>query len=135
MFLGLATGDLDPSAWRQCLVYKYYWEWNFSHTPTVLALREDRYKLIQYHGIWDTDELYDLIEDPKETHNLIRDPDHLETVRRMRAELHEQLVAGDANRIPFSFKRGAGATLRNREGTGAAPFPEDIKRDPGGGEP
>jgi len=131
-FLGLATGALDAGDWRQSLVYEYYWEWNFPHTPTVFALREDRYKFIQYHGVWDTDELYDLIEDPLEMHNLIDEPEHEDTVRRMRADLHQQLVEADANRVPFSFKRGPGATLRNREGSRAAPFPDGIKRDPDG---
>ena len=46
------------------LLYEYYWERNFPQTPTVHALREDRYKYVRYHGVWDIDELYDLAEDP-----------------------------------------------------------------------
>ena len=127
-FLGLATGDLPASEWRQSLVYEYYWEWNFPHTPSVFALREDRYKLIQYHGVWDTDELYDLIEDPKEQHNLILDPAYLEEVNRMREELHNQLENAGANRVPFSFKRGHGANQRSVTGSQAAPFPDWVRR-------
>ena len=46
------------------LLYEYYWEYNFPQTPTTFALRGKRYKFIQYHGIWDIDELYDLKNDP-----------------------------------------------------------------------
>ena len=42
--------------------------------PTQFALRGDRFKLIEYHGIWDTDELYDSAVRSQETTNLIRDP-------------------------------------------------------------
>jgi hypothetical protein len=48
------------------LLYEYYWEYAFPHTPTVFALRDARFKYITYHGVWDTDELYDLQEDPAE---------------------------------------------------------------------
>ncbi len=127
-FLGLASGELDPAKWRQSLLYEYYWEWNFPHTPTVFALREERFKLIQYHGVWDTDELYDLAADPREQHNLIRSEEHGATVQRMRAELHRQLVAADAARVPFSAKRGPGSNLRSRTGSGVTPFPEHVLR-------
>lgn len=127
-FLGLLTGEMEASAWRQSLLYEYYWEWNFPHTPTVFALREDRFKLIQYHGVWDTDELFDLTADPREQHNLIRDPRHGDVVTRMRRELHDRLVVADANRIPFSFKRGHGANQRSATGSRAASFPEWLKR-------
>ena len=57
-FLPVAQGK--PGTWRQTLLYEYYWERNFPQTPTVHALRGNRYKYIHYHGIWDIDELYDL---------------------------------------------------------------------------
>ena len=82
------------------------------HRPPASALRTERYKFIQYHGIWDTDELYDLQSDPHETTNLIRDPKHQETVRQMREALHEQLVATGGTSIPLGKKRGGGANLR-----------------------
>ena len=44
--------------------------------PTTFALRTGRYKFIQYHGIWDLDELYDLKNDPLEEHNLIFSQSH-----------------------------------------------------------
>jgi N-acetylglucosamine-6-sulfatase len=126
-FLGLAKGRVAQGEWRQSLVYEYYWEWSFPHTPTVFALREDRFKLIQYHGIWDTDELYDLIDDPLEQHNLIRDDEYRDVVARMREDLYDQLFAARANRIPFGFKRGDGSNQRSVRGSGAAPFPDYVK--------
>ncbi|MFG0333373.1 MAG: sulfatase, partial [Maioricimonas sp. JB049] len=72
---------------RDSLLYEYYWEPAYPQTPTTFALRGPRYKLIQYHGIWDTDELYDLQDDPHETINLIQHPDHQQRVDRMRREL------------------------------------------------
>ena len=50
-FLDLAAGKLDPSQWRKQILYEYYWEYNFPQTPTTFALRTQRYKFIQYHGI------------------------------------------------------------------------------------
>ena len=128
-YLKLAAGQMDASEWRQNLLYEYYWEYNFPHTPTTLALRTQRYKFIQYHGIWDIDELYDLQEDPEEKHNLIFRPEHRQRINRMRADLHEILVASDANRVPFSHKRTMGANLRRESGSQPADFPPQLLRE------
>ena len=64
----------ETTDWREYFLYVYYWEKNFPHSPTVFALRGDRYKYITYYGLWDTDELYDLQADPGETDNLVDDP-------------------------------------------------------------
>ena len=73
----------EPKGWRDSFVYTYYWESYFPHTPTVFALREDQYKYMYYHGIWDLNELYDLKADPDERVNLIESPAH-----RDRASAH-----------------------------------------------
>ncbi len=44
-FLPMLLGKEIPS-WRKDILYEYYWEWNFPATPTVFALRGDRYKYI-----------------------------------------------------------------------------------------
>ena len=44
----------EPVKWEGEMVYEYYWEYAFPHTPTTLALRGDRYKFIYYPGVWDT---------------------------------------------------------------------------------
>lgn len=127
-FLKLATGDMNPKDWRKHLLYEYYWEWNFPHTPTMFALRGDRYKFIQYHGIWDTDELYDLKNDPHETKNLVRDPKHKKIVRQMRRRLHQIMEETGAMQIPLYHKRGPGANLRSASGSKAAEFPPHVIR-------
>ncbi|MBZ2186683.1 MAG: sulfatase, partial [Bryobacter sp.] len=73
-FLPLAQGRQIP--WRDGLLYEYYWERNFPQTPTIHALRGDRYKYVRYQGLWDLDELYDLQADPLEMQNLIDSPAH-----------------------------------------------------------
>jgi N-acetylglucosamine-6-sulfatase len=128
-FLQLAAGRVQPSEWRQNLLYEYYWEYNFPHTPTTFALRSQRYKFIQYHGIWDIDELYDLKNDPNEQHNLIFSEPHQQRISKMRADLHQVLLAADANRVPFSHKRRMGANLRLRRGSQPAIFPPELMRE------
>lgn len=128
-FLGVASGRTDAKDWRKHLLYEYYWEWNFPQTPTMFALRGDRYKFIQYHGIWDTDELYDLENDPHEMHNLINDPSMQSTVRQMRTAINQELKERGAMRVPFGAKRGTGANLRRKEGSPTAEFPENVMRE------
>lgn len=125
-FLKLAAGTEPASEWRRNALYEYYWEYNFPQTPTTLALRTPRYKFIQYHGIWDLDELYDMQEDPLEQHNLIFSGEHQAVIREMRQQLHKLLESSDATQVPFSHKRSMGANLRLEEGSKAADFPEKL---------
>ncbi|WP_417383694.1 sulfatase [Gimesia sp.] len=128
-FLQLAAGKMPAKDWRQNILYEYYWEYNFPQTPTTFALRTPRYKFIQYHGIWDIDELYDMEKDPHEEHNLIFDKDQQQRIQKMRAELHAILEKADANRVPFSHKRRMGANLRLKSGSKPADFPPDLMRE------
>jgi N-acetylglucosamine-6-sulfatase len=128
--LPLARGK-RPDDWRPELLYEYYWEFNYPMTPTTFALRTDRYKLIQYHGIWDLEELYDLQNDPQEMNNLIDDPDLLQVRVKLRKELHRRLANNRGEHvIPYTEKWGPGAHSRNRDGSKAASFPDDwLKSD------
>ncbi|MEM6782524.1 MAG: sulfatase [Bacteroidota bacterium] len=98
-FLPMLTGESDGAG--RDFLYEYYWEYAFPHTPTTFALRGDRYKFIYYHGVWDTEELYDLQNDPEERVNLIDVPDLQDKVRAMRAALFDRLEAEDAMRVPM----------------------------------
>jgi arylsulfatase A-like enzyme len=91
-------GEQVPSPGE--LLYEYYWEYAFPHTPTTFALRGDRFKFIFYHGIWDTNELYDLNADPMERYNLIDSPLMQDTVRAMRTRLFDRLQATQGMQVP-----------------------------------
>ena len=69
----LRAGAKTPADWRKDFVYEYFWERDFPQTPTVIGLRTDRYSFMQYHGIWDLDELYDISSDPDQMQNLLGD--------------------------------------------------------------
>jgi len=87
--------------WRDRIFYEYYWEYEFPQTPTMHGVRTDRYKLIRYHGIWDTNEFYDLNNDPYETRNLIAAPEHQETIRQLTADLYDWLESTGGMYIPL----------------------------------
>jgi N-acetylglucosamine-6-sulfatase len=121
--VGLATGDTPRGEWRRHLLYEYHWEWAFPQTPTMFALRGERFKFIQHHGVWDIDELYDLKTDPKETQNLFFDPQYAAVVREMQDALDAELRQRGAAQIPFGKKHGLGQNKRSEAGSPAAEFP------------
>lgn len=135
-WLHLAQGR--PVTWRKSMLYEYYWERNFPQTPTMHALRQDRYKFIRYYGIWDVDELYDLERDPGEMNNLIFSAEHGPIATAMRAELFEMLEKTGGMQIPLFRDQGFRADLRNPDGSHATDFPEKLyaprasKRTPAG---
>ncbi len=118
------AGTAKAPAWRDALAYEYYWEFNYPQTPTVFALRTDRFKYIQYHGVWDTEELYDLQDDPAESRNLIEDPALLEVKVDMRRRLYAALAdRSGAHNVPYSEKFNQGAVFRHADRSEAAEFP------------
>ncbi len=124
---GRASED-DPD-WRDALAYEYYWEYNYPQTPTTFALRTDRFKYIQYHGVWDTEELYDLEADPAETNNLIEDPTLLEVKVEMRNRLYTALADRQGGHtIPYARKANQGAVFRHAGRSKAAEFPDKWLR-------
>lgn len=128
-FIDLARGR--NSSWRDYFLYVYYWEKNFPQSPTVFALRGDRFKYITYYGLWDTDELYDLQADPEESVNLINDPQHKKTVQEMEDKLYAMLGEEGGMFIPLNQPRGNSQNkrLRARQGDRAADFPVDLVVD------
>lgn len=127
--LPLLTGKGDPQ-WRTDLLYEYYWERNFPQTPTLHALRTDRYKYVHYYGIWDLDELYDLQEDPLETTNLILNPERKATIQQLNKRLFDLMEANGGMEIPLRRDTAAQSNKRNSNKGRAADFPEEFKVKP-----
>jgi N-acetylglucosamine-6-sulfatase len=95
--------------WREDFLYEYFWERAYPETPTCLGVRTDRYKYVQYHGVWDADELYDLQDDPQELHNRIStsrhkqvtpDPGYEQVYRDLQARLGRLLKETGARELP-----------------------------------
>ena len=124
-FLGLAQGK--KAEWRDGLLYEYYWERNFPQTPTVHAIRGDRYKYIRYQGLWDLDELYDLQNDPLEMQNLIESPQHKSVAVEMNKKLFAILESTGGMYIPLNADRTLNQSdKRNGDASKAAQFPASI---------
>lgn len=129
--LPVASGRSPAQSWAEDFVYEYYWEWTFPHTPTTFAIQRDNLKYIQYHGVWDIEELYDLKNDPQEMHNLYRDPAY----RQARIDLRQRLYLALANQdgkhvVPYTKRLGSGAIYRSKGGLSAAPFPPEWLKAP-----
>lgn len=87
--------------WRDKIFYEYYWEYDFPQTPTMHGVRTNRYKLIRYHGIWDTNEFYDLQEDPEEMNNLIASPEHQARIEELTGDIYTWLESTGGMQIPL----------------------------------
>jgi N-acetylglucosamine-6-sulfatase len=99
-FLPILAGN-TPDDWRSTFVYQYFWEDAFPQTPTVYAIRGDRYKYIYYHGLWDKNEFYDLETDPREMHNLINAPEHQQRIQEMKSEMFRIFSENGATDVRF----------------------------------
>ena len=55
---------------------------------------------MDYYGIFDNNELFDLREDPGEARNLFRDPQAKELVTQMQDELNRLLAENECRREP-----------------------------------
>jgi arylsulfatase A-like enzyme len=121
----LWEGVQPVSAWKPGdFTYEYYWEYNFPMTPTTFAIERDRLKYIQYYGVYDTEELYDLKTDPDEMHNLIDDPAWAPKKQELRLALYDQLGNKDGKHvIPYGKRAAQGSLRRGIDGPHAADFP------------
>lgn len=123
--LGRNAPEMLP---RQELLYEYYWERNYPHTPTLHAIIGGRWKYIRCHGLWDRDELYDLQNDPGEMRNLIADPAQAERVTAMNQRLWQLLEESDGDEIPLLEDRGPVFPWRHPNHSNQAPFPREFFR-------
>jgi len=125
--LPVATGAVAVKDWTEDdFIYEYYWEWTFPQTPTTFAIQRGRLKYIQYHGVWDLEELYDLSQDPEEMNNLIHDKAYAAERAELRRALFKGLATNSGRHaVPYTEKSSAGLGLRDREGDKAADFPPE----------
>jgi len=100
--------------WRDRIFYEYYWEFEFPQTPTMHGVRTDRYKYIRYHGVWDTNEFYDLQNDPYEMRNLIAAPEHRKTIEELNGDLYDWLEGTGGMSIPLKRTERPHSDHRNR---------------------
>lgn len=121
-FYKLAKGERLP--WREYFLYEYYWEWNGPYTPTLFAIRGERYKYIHPHGVWDLDELYDLQADPLEKQNLINRPECRAIAVALNRQLFDMLEATGGGEMPVRRNLGEQFPKRRADRSGVAPFPK-----------
>ena len=121
-FWQLALGN--QINWRDTLLYEYYWEWNYPQTPTIFAIRDRNYKYIRYHGVWDTDELYDMQNDPNETKNLIRSPEHQTVAKDLSGRMFQMLRESGGLQMPLKQDRGRQFYYRHPERAKPGTFPK-----------
>ena len=87
--LNLLQGKKEKN-WREAILFEYYLDtyWPYAG-PSQIAVRTERYKLVDAFLKNDIDELYDLKKDPGEMTNLINDPNYedIEVGLRNQAEI------------------------------------------------
>ncbi|MEM1226537.1 MAG: sulfatase [Planctomycetota bacterium] len=123
----LKSGDSSTLDGRTIL-YEYYWERNYPHTPTLHAIIGGRFKYIRCHGLWDRDELYDLESDPDEMSNLIDLPEHADRIRELNAQLWDAMQSSDGMEVPLLEDRGPRFPWRHPDHAGQASYPAEYFR-------
>jgi arylsulfatase A-like enzyme len=125
--LPVATREVDPKTWNAPdFVYEYFWEYNFAMTPTTFAIRRGEFKYIQYHGVWDIEELYDLKNDPEERTNLFFKREYRPLVQELREALAAKLLNNNGQRVvPYNARLSDGMNLRDENGPKEAAFPDE----------
>jgi N-acetylglucosamine-6-sulfatase len=74
--------------WRQAFMFEYYVDDEYPYAgPNMLAIRTDKYKMVDCFIGNDIDELYNLEKDPGEMTNLIDDPKYDQVEQKLRGEL------------------------------------------------
>lgn len=94
------TGTVND--WRSSFLVEYYSDTVFPRMVKMgyKAVRNQRYKYIQYTDLEGMNELYDLVNDPYELHNLIDDPGMTNTLKEMKEDLNRLLQQTSAERLP-----------------------------------
>ena len=84
--------------WRESFLFEYYVDDAYPYAgPDMLAIRTDRFKLIDNHLKDDIDELYDLKNDPGEMKNLINEISFDSVEQALRQSLDKLKIEYDYN--------------------------------------
>ena len=83
----------DRTNWRTGFIAEYFIEAEYPNTPTLLAYRTDRAKLVKYPGYDEWTELFDLTTDPYEINNLAGHPDYQELLATMTDGMEREAAA------------------------------------------
>jgi N-acetylglucosamine-6-sulfatase len=97
-------------------------------TPTIHAIRTDRYKYIRPYGLWDVEELYDLQADPHEIVNLVHQPQHQKTAQELKSRLFQLLKETGGMSIPLFEDRDRQMNWRLESGTPQSRFPSHMMK-------
>lgn len=127
-FLGTITGQSSSNQGRprEDLLYEYFWERNYPHTPTIHAVIGGRFKYIRCHGLWDRDELYDLDSDPGEMNNLIDSAEHAEIRDQLNQRLWTLIQGSGGKSIPLLEDRGPVFPMRDPTEAPQGLFPQEF---------
>lgn len=98
-FLNVLNGKSQQH--RDKIFYEYYWEYHYPQTPTMFAIRTDKFKYIHYYGLWTQNELYDLENDPNEMQNLIADPKYRAMTKDFSSQIFNWLENTGGMQIPL----------------------------------
>jgi arylsulfatase A-like enzyme len=89
----LLIGQADPGHHREDVYCEYYnaMPWHQDPTAQATMVRSERFKIVVDHA-HGTDELYDLLDDPNETHNRWRDPGYADAKSEMLLRLCNRMA-------------------------------------------
>lgn len=87
--VNLLKGKNDNN-WRKSILFEYYLDtyWPYAG-PNQIAVRTERYKLVDAFLANDIDELYDLQKDPLEMNNLINDTSYFKIIKSLKTEIYD----------------------------------------------
>lgn len=108
-----------PDDWRQAFLYEYFRERHFHDTPTLLAVRTERYKyIVATDEPGDIAELYDLQTDPRELESVIRDPQYAQALADMKKRLNTLKLETGYNEPAFLARRPPNKAAKKKAAAG-----------------